>query len=227
MVNVKNVVLVHGAFADGSSWSNVISILLPQGFNATAVQNPLTSLADDVSATKWVLDQQDGSTILVGHSYGGVVVTEAGVHEKVAGLVYVAAMAPEPEEPFGEVAQPFPTPPGGATIKSFGDFAQLSEEGFVKNFAQDLDPEQSRVLAAMQGPISATLFNELTTTAAWGSKPAWYAVSKQDRMIAPDLERFYAQRMKAKTIELDTSHASPVTRPREIAELIVQAASGV
>ena len=224
MSEIANVVLVHGAFADGSSWAEVVAILQARGLKATAVQNPLTSLAADVAATKWVLDRQDGPTVLVGHSYGGVVITEAGGHEKVASLVYVAAMGPEVGEPFSDLAQKFPAAPGGATIEGSGAFVQLTEAGFLENFAQDLDPVRAKTLAALQGPISATLFGELTTAAAWKEKPNWYAVSQRDRMIAPELERFVAERMKATTIELDTSHASPVTRPQEIAQLILQAA---
>lgn len=220
----KNVVLVHGAWADGSSWTGVISLLQASGMNVTAVQNPLTSLADDVAATRRALALQHGPTVLVGHSYGGVVITEAGVDPKVVSLVYVAALAPEPGEDFAALSGRFPTSPGGAHIKPRDGFARLDEAGVVECFAQDLPKAQAKALAAVQGPIAATLFADKTTVAAWKSKPSFYAVSSADRMIAPELERFLATRMKATTIELPTSHASPLTRPNEIADLITAAA---
>lgn len=221
-----NVVLVHGAWADGSSWNDVIRRLQAAGLHVTAVQNPLTSLADDVAATQRVLAQQDGPTVLVGHSYGGVVISEAGTNPKVTSLVYVAALAPEAGEDFAQLAKRFPTPPSGALVRAADGFAQFSQADFVDNFAQDLDPARAWVLAATQGPIAATLFTQKTTQAAWQQKPSWYAVSTLDKIINPDLERFWAQRMKAKTVEIATSHASPVTRPAEIADLILAAARG-
>jgi len=225
-VRARNVVLVHGAFADGSSWAGVIAALQATGLRATAVQNPLTSLADDVAATRRALAMQDGPTVLVGHSYGGVVITEAGTDPKVSALVYVAALAPDAGEPFEDLAKRFPTPSGGASIKAADGFAQLDDAGFVAHFAQDLPPERARVLAAVQGPIAAGLFGERTSVAAWKSKPCWYAVSAMDRIIAPELERFVAQRMGATTLEVQAGHASPVSQPGEIAKLIAAAASG-
>jgi len=222
----RNVVLVHGAFADGSSWAGVIAILQGIGLHATAVQNPLTSLADDVAAARRALAMQDGPTVLVGHSYGGVVITEVGNDPKVSALVYVAALAPDAGEPFEDLAKRFPTPPGGASIRATSGYAQLDNDGFVSHFAPDLPPEQARVLAAVQGPIGAGLFGEKTTVAAWKTKPCWYAVSTVDQIIAPELERFVAQRMGATTVELQASHASPVSKPGEIAKLIAAAASG-
>lgn len=221
--SAKNVVLVHGAWADGSSWMGVIPLLQAAGMKVTAVQIPLTSLADDVAATRRALSRQNGSTVLVGHSYGGNVITEAGNDPKVTSLVYVAALAPEPGEDFTALAGRFPTPQGGAHIKARDGFAVLDEVGVTENFAQDLPIAQAKVLASVQGPIAETLFADKTTVAAWRDKPSWYAVSEADRMIAPELERFLAKRMDATTIELPTSHASPVTRPREIADLIIAA----
>lgn len=221
---IENAVLVHGAWADGSSWAEVIPLLQAAGLKVTAVQNPLSSLADDVAATRRALALNEGATVLVGHSYGGVVISEAGVAPNVAALVYVAALAPDIGEDFGTLASQFPTPPGGAHIRVKDGFAVLDEAGVTDCFAQDLAPAKARVLAATQGPISATLFEQKTTAAAWRDKPSWYAVSKADRMVAPELQQFVAKRMKATTVELDTSHASPVTRPRQIAELILQAA---
>jgi len=225
-VRAHNVVLVHGAWADGSSWAGVIAALQAMGLRAMAVQNPLTSLADDVAATRRALAMQDGPTVLVGHSYGGVVITEAGNDPKVSALVYVAALAPDAGEPFEDLAKRFPTPPGGASIKAADGFARVDEAGFVAHFAPDLPPERARVLAAVQGPIAAGLFGERTSVAAWKSKPCWYAVSAMDQMISPELERFVAQRMGATAVEVQASHASPVSQPGEIAKLIAAAASG-
>lgn len=223
---INNVVLVHGAWADGSSWAEVIPLLHGVGLRATAVQNPLTSLADDVAATNRALSLQDGPTVLVGHSYGGTVITEAGEHPAVAALVFVAALAPEPGENYGELAGHFPAAPGGEHVRIRDGFAVLDEAGIAECFAQDLSADRARLLAAVQGPIAATLFEDRITRAAWRTKPCWYAVSSEDRMIAPDLERFVARRMEATTIELPAGHASPLTRPREIADLILAAARG-
>jgi pimeloyl-ACP methyl ester carboxylesterase len=226
----KNVVLVHGAFADGSSWSGVVERLQAAGLHVVAVQNPLTSLTADVRATRRVLAMQDGSTVLVGHSYGGTVISEVGVDPKVTGLVYVAALAPEPGEdvsPTGELTKQFHMPPAGESISVTDDFAQFDEKGFIENFAPDVPPERARVLAASQGPIEQTLFDQKTTVAAWKEKPIWYAVSTMDRVIDPDLERFFAARMKAHTVQVAASHASPVSQPSAIAELIELAARGV
>ena len=227
----KNVVLVHGAFADGSSWSGVVERLQAAGLHVVAVQNPLTSLADDVKATKRALAMQNGPTVLVGHSYGGTVITEVGVDPKVTELVYVAALAPKPGEdvsPSGELTKRFPTPPAGASISAINGFAQFDEKGFIENFAPDVLPSRARVLAASQGPIEQTLFDQKTTVAAWKQKPSWYAVSTMDRVIDPGLQRHFAERMKAqKTVLVDAGHASPVSQPYAIAELIKLAARGV
>jgi pimeloyl-ACP methyl ester carboxylesterase len=223
---VRNGVLVHGAYADGSSWADVIARLQQAGFRATAVQNPLTSLADDVAATNRILDLQDGPTVLVGHSWAGTVISEAGTSAKVAALVYVAARAPDAGEDYAALAQRFPAPPANAGLVHSGGFAQLSEEAFLHDFASDLPPERARVLYAVQGRISDTLFASRTTAAAWKSKPCWYAVSTRDRTTAPELQRFLAERMKARTIELESSHLSLISHPKEIAELIANAAVG-
>jgi pimeloyl-ACP methyl ester carboxylesterase len=221
---VRNVVLVHGAYADGSCWSDVIALLQHAGLRATAVQNPLTSLADDVAATQRILALQDGPTLLVGHSWAGTVISEAGVDPKVVGLVYVAARAPDAGEDYGALAAKFPTPPASAGLVKSGGFAQLGEEAFLRDFAGDLPTDKARVLYALQGRISETLFASRTTVAAWRSKPSWYAVSTQDRTTSPELQRFVAARMKAKTIELASSHLSLISHPREIAGLILEAA---
>lgn len=220
----RNVVLVHGAYADGSCWSEVIARLHKAGIKATAVQNPLSSLADDVEATRRILALQDGPTVLVGHSWAGTVISEAGVDPKVSALVYVAARAPDAGEDYGALAGTFPTPPASAGLVKADGFAQLNEEAFVRDFAGDLDPAKARVLYALQGRISTTLFASRTTQAAWKTKPTWYAVSTKDRTTSPELQRFVAQRMKAKTIELESSHVSMISHPDEIADLILKAA---
>jgi len=222
---VRNVVLVHGAYADGSSWAEVIGRLQAAGLRATAVQNPLTSLADDVEATRRILALQDGPTVLVGHSWAGTVISQAGVDPKVSALVYVAARAPDAGEDYGALAAKFPKPPASAGLIASEGFAQLSEDAFLNFFAGDVDPARARVLYALQGRISTTLFAGRTTAAAWKSKPSWYAVSKNDKTTAPELQRFLAERMKAKTIELESSHVSLISHPKEITELILEAAA--
>jgi pimeloyl-ACP methyl ester carboxylesterase len=202
----------------------VIPLLQRAGLKVTAVQNPLTSLADDVAATRRVLALQDGPTVLVGHSWAGTVISEAGDDPKVSALVYVAARAPDAGEDYAALAAKFPTPPASAGLVTSGGYAQLSEEAFLHDFAGDLDPAKARVLYAVQGRISATLFASKTSVAAWKTKPTWYAVSRQDRTTAPELERFLANRMKAKTIEINSSHVSLLSHPQEIANLILAAA---
>jgi pimeloyl-ACP methyl ester carboxylesterase len=223
--SVHNVVLVHGAYADGSGWNEVISRLQKAGMHVTSVQNPLTSLADDAEATRRILALQDGPTILVGHSWAGTVISETGNDPKVAALVYLAARAPDVGEDYGALAAKFPAPPASAgLVKSPDGFAQLSEQAFVRDFAGDLDPAQARVLYASQGRISQTLFSGRTTQAAWKNKPSYYVVSQNDRTTSPELERFVAKRMGAKTIELASSHVSMISHPDEIANLILEAA---
>jgi pimeloyl-ACP methyl ester carboxylesterase len=222
---IHNVVLVHGAFTDGSCWSDVIRILQGAGFRATAVQIPLTSLADDVAATKRVLVQQDGPTVLVGHSYGGAVISQAGTDPRVVCLVYIAALAPDIGEDYTQLEKAYPPAPGDSSVIETNGYIQLDDAGFVANFAQDLNPVKSRVLAAMQTPAVAGLLAQKTSLAAWKIKPTWYAVSTLDRMVAPELQRYLAQRMNARKIEIKTSHASPVTKPEDVAKLIETAAT--
>ena len=221
---IRNIVLVHGAYADGSCWSEVIGRLQRAGLNATAVQNPLTSLADDVAATRRILALQDGPTVLVGHSWAGMVISEAGVDPKVAALVYVAARGPDAGEDYAALAATFPAPPANAGLVKSGGFAQLNEEAFLRDFANGIDPARARILYAVQGRVADTLFASRTTVAAWRTKPSWYAVSRQDRTTNPELERFLARRMRAKTIEVDSGHLSLITHPKEITDLILDAA---
>jgi pimeloyl-ACP methyl ester carboxylesterase len=220
----RNVVLVHGLFADGSCWSEVIARLQAAGLNATAVQNPLTTLDAAVASTRRALALQDGPTVLVGHSFAGMIVTEAGVDPKVTSLVYVAARAPDAGEDYTALAKRFPTPPASAGIVWSNDYGQLGEAAFLRDFAGDLPTAKARVLYAVQAPFARALLAGKTTHAAWRSKPSWYAVSTQDRTIDPDLERFMAKRMGATTIEVNASHLSLISQPDTIAKLILQAA---
>ena len=220
----RNVVLVHGLFADGSSWSEVIARLQAAGLNTTSVQNPLTTLTDAVASAQRVLARQDGPTVLVGHSFSGMIVTEAGVHPNVSALVYVAARAPDAGEDYSELAKKFPAPPASAGIVFDGDEGRLSEAAFLRDFAGDLPEAKAKVLYAVQEPFHKALLTGKTTHAAWRSKPSFYAVSTEDRTINPDLERFMAKRMGATTIEVKASHLSLISHPNEITQLILNAA---
>src|SRR6266850_1892014 len=223
---VRNIVLVHGAFADGSSWAKVIAILQAKGYNVTAVQNPLTSLADDVAATNRALALQKGPVILVGHSWAGAVITEAGVDSKVAGLVYVAAFAPDADEVIGDLGKNYPPQPTfAAPIVDPQGFMSLSTETMVKHFAWDLPPAEARLLAATQTPIATSAFGAKVSNVAWKTKPSWYIVAGKDQAIAPDEERFFARRMKATTKELDTSHVPMLSKPKDVAAVIMEAAA--
>jgi pimeloyl-ACP methyl ester carboxylesterase len=223
---VKNIVLVHGAFADGSSWAKVITILQAKGYNVTAVQNPLTSFADDVAATNRVLALQQGPVILVGHSWAGAVITEAGVDPKVAGLVYVAAFGTDSDEIVGDIGKNYPPPPTfAAPIIDAQGFMSLSTETIVQHFAWDLPAAEARALAATQGPIATSAFGTKVSNVAWKTKPSWYIVAKKDQAIAPDEERFFAKRMNATTTELDTSHVPMLSKPKDVAAVILDAAA--
>lgn len=223
-IKANNVVLVHGSWADGSSWSEVIARLQAAGLNVTAVQNPLTSVADDVAATQRVLDQQEGPTVLVGHSYAGTVVSEAGVDPEVSALVYVAARAPDANEDFVALSARYPTMPVRAGTQEHDGFVTLKQDAFLKYFASDVPRDKALTLYAVQQPIAKTLFSARTHAAAWHDKPSWYAVSSNDQTINPDLQRFLASRMGASTIELPSSHLSLVSHADEVADLILQAA---
>ncbi len=223
-VAARNVVLVHGAWADGSSWAEVIPLLQAAGLKVTAVQNPLTSLADSVAATRRALALQDGPTVLVAHSWGGTVISETGIDPKVTALVYVAARAPDAGEDFVALSGKFPVGPVRAGVQEHDGFTTISEEAFLRSFANGVAHKKAEVLYAVQSPTAASLLGERTTTAAWHSKPSGYAVSKLDQTINPDLERFVAKRMNANTVELNAGHLSLVSHPREIADLILAAA---
>ena len=222
-VQARNVVLVHGAWADGSSWTDVITRLQADGLHVTAVQNPLTSLADAVKATKWVLAQQDGPTVLVGHSWSGTLVSEVGTDPKVSALVYVAARAPDAGEDFPALQAKFPNTPARAGVQNHDGVTVLSEDAYLKYFAGDIPVARARALYATQQPTAASLFADKTGAAAWHDKPTFYAVSAKDQTISPDFERFLAKRMGAKTIELPASHLSMISRAKEIADPILVA----
>jgi len=221
-----SVVIVHGAFADGSDWAKVIPLLQAKGVKVTAVQNSLTSLADDVAATRRAIDNQPGKVVLVGHSWGGTVITEAGAGDKVASLVYVAAFAPDAGQATADLGKDLPPAPGitRLTVDKAG-FASLSPAVLKEDFAQDVPAAQAAVMAATQGPIAVKAFGEKTTVAAWKNHPSWYIVSKNDRMIQPDLERRFAKTIGAKTTELPASHVPQQSRPADVAKVILDAVS--
>lgn len=225
---VKNIVLVHGTWADGSSWAKVIPLLTAKGYHVTAVQNPLTSLADDVAATKRAIELQDGPVLLVGHSWGGVVITEAGTDPKVAGLVYVAAAAPDAGQSFLELVQTAAGTPGNDQIQpdKFG-YVHMSPKGIAEDFAQDLPKAEQQVLIAAQGPQAFAALKEKVTVPAWKTKPNWYIVAANDRMINPDLERTLAQKMKATTTTVQSSHVAMLAQPDKVAAVILEAAAKV
>jgi len=203
----------------------VIPLLEKAGLNVVAVQNPLTSFADDVAATKRAIALQDGPVILVGHSWGGVVITEAGADPKVAGLVYVAAFAPEAGVPVGELGKDFPPPPGAAEIRpDAAGYLTLTTKGVMEFFAGDLPLAQRKLIAATQGQTNSTVFGAKVANAAWKTKPSWYVVAANDKMIQPDLERQFAKNIKAKTITVPSSHVAMLSHPNEVAKLIIEAA---
>jgi pimeloyl-ACP methyl ester carboxylesterase len=223
---VRNIVIVHGAWADGSSWSKVIPLLQAKGFHVFAVQNPLTSLADDVAATERAIAVQDGPVLLVGHSYGGVVITEAGNDPKVAGLVYVAALAPAEGESVASITKPFPaTPLGGEVHADAEGFLTVTPKGIAEDIAQDLPDNEKLLLTATQGPTAAAVFGSTVTTAAWKTKPSWCVIASNDRAVPPELEKAEAAAMKAKSITIPSSHVPMLSHPKEVADLIVQAAT--
>jgi pimeloyl-ACP methyl ester carboxylesterase len=220
------IVLVHGAWADGSSWDRVVPLLLDKGYNVIAVQNPLSSVADDVAATKRAIEQATGDVILVGHSYGGVVISEAGNDPKVKALVYVAAFAPDNGESVNSMGKGKPQPEFVKTLKvDSGGFGWLPMDTVIKDFAQDLPEAEAKLLAVKQGPTAVKVLDEQMQNAAWHSKPTWYIRASQDRMISPGAEAAMAKRMKAKTTTLDASHVVMLSKPQQVAGVIIEAAT--
>jgi pimeloyl-ACP methyl ester carboxylesterase len=226
--SIRNIVLVHGAWADGSGWKGVYDILVKDGFHVSIVQEPETSFKEDVAATKRVLAQQDGPCILVAHSYGGAVITEAGTDPSVAGLVYIAAHMPDAGENEADDGKRFPSDLSkGNAIKTTADgFTYLDAAHFHEYFAADLSIEQAAFMAQSQVLNAADNFKGVITTPAWRSKPSWMLVATRDRTINPDLERWYAARAHSHTVEVSgASHSVYVSRPKEVAALIEEAAS--
>jgi len=221
-----NVVLVHGAWADGSSWSDVIPLLQDAGLHVTAVQNSLATLAQADADARRAIAAQDGPTVLVGHSWSGTIVSDVGDDPKITALVYVAARAPAAGEDFLALQGTFPNTPARAGIVNRDGYTLLLQAAFLADFANGVPRRKALVLYAVQGATAASIFAEHTTATAWKTKPTYYAVSKQDRTIAPEFERFLAKRMNAQTIEVDAGHLSMVSHPREIADLIIRAANG-
>jgi pimeloyl-ACP methyl ester carboxylesterase len=219
---VKNIVLVHGAWADGSGWRAVYDILTKDGFNVSVAANPDTGIPDDVAAVQRVIDRQDGPTILVGHSYGGVIITEAGMDPKVVGLVYIAAFAPDVGETAGQVLPKGPLP---ITVSKDG-LAFFNRDAFLAAFAPDVPMDVRVFMADSQVPLAVSIFGAPITQAAWKTKPAWYLVSSNDQIIPPDVERTYAKRMKATTEEVAGSHVAYVSHPDVAAHIIEEAAKG-
>ncbi|SHM75191.1 Pimeloyl-ACP methyl ester carboxylesterase [Chitinophaga jiangningensis] len=220
---IKNIVLVHGAFADGSSWAKVIALLQAKGYNVVAVQNPLTSLTDDVAATKRAIALMDGPVLLVGHSYGGMVVSAAGNDPKVVGLVYVCALVPDENQSAVDVTTPYPAP-GGAEFRPDAEgFLSLSPKGIREYFAQDLPLEERKIVYATQVPWATRATTEKVTNPAWKNKPSWAIIGLEDYMVPPALARAEAKMIRAKTLELKSSHIPMVSQPRRVAEFIATA----
>ena len=221
----KNVILVHGAWADGSSWSKVIPLLTSKGLNVVAVQIHLASLADDVATTKRAIALQDGPVVLVGHSYGGAVITEAGNDPKVTGLVYVAAFAPGDGESVNSISKPYlPAPLGSELRPDPQGYLWISAKGFAEDFGQDLSAGEKVIFRATQGPGNAGAFAGTITKAAWKTKPSWFVIAANDRAIPPELEKAEAARMKATSIIVPSSHLAMLSHPVEVADIIEKAA---
>ena len=225
-VQARNVVLVHGLFADGSCWSDVIGRLQAAGLNVTAVQNPLTTLEEAADSVRRVLARMEGPTVLAAHSFAGTIISEVGDEATVSALVYIAARAPDAGEDYAALGRRFAAAPATAGLIFDGDEGRLSEEAFLHDFAGDIPRERARILYATQQPFRKALTAQKTTKAAWRVKPTYYAISDADRTINPDLQRFLAQRMEANIISLGASHLSMISRAPEVANLIERAAQG-
>jgi pimeloyl-ACP methyl ester carboxylesterase len=222
---VSNIVLVHGAFADGTSWSKVIPLLEAKGYHVVAVQNPLTSLADDVAATKRIIALQDGPVILVGHSWGGAVITQVGDDPKVAGLVYVAAYAPEVGQSANDASGLYGLTEGQRQIRVDNEkFASMTSEGILNDFAQGLPMAERKLVFAVQGQSYGPMFAEKLTVAAWKTKPSWVVISADDRMLPPAMEEAEAKKLGATAVRLQTCHLAMLQEPEKVAEVIDDAA---
>ena len=223
----KNVVLVHGGFVDGSGWEAVYNILKKDGYNVSVVQNPTISLTGDVAATRAVLDAQDGPAILVGHSYGGVVISEAGNHSNVTTLVYITAFAPDAGESVGTlIANPAPGAPVPPILPPVDGFLMLDKAKFAGAFAGDVAPEKAEFMANSQVPWGLDAVNGAVSTPAWKTKPSWSLLVTDDKMIPPPAQQFMSQRAGSNVREVGGSHAIYVSNPRDVADIIEQAATG-
>ena len=219
------IVLVHGAFADGSGWQRIIPLLQRDGYTVIAAQTPLSSLAEDVATTQRIIKAQSGAVVLVGHSYGGAVISGAAAGQgNVVALVYLAAFAPDGGEPVGAYNAKYPTALGTSLVVDGAGFGTIDRAKFRDVFAGDVPVVDARVMAATQKPAHVSIFEAINPAAAWRTIPSWYLISRQDRTISPDLERFFAQRMGARTSEIDASHVAFISHPREVARLIETAA---
>ncbi|MBD0258367.1 MAG: alpha/beta hydrolase [Cytophagales bacterium] len=222
---VKNVVLVHGAFADGSSWGKVIPQLMAKGLNVSAVQLPLTSLNDDVAVTRRAIARMDGPVLLVGHSWAGVVITEAGNDPKVAGLLYVSALVPNDGQGAADLGKDHPPAPGGAGFREdAAGFLTLTLKGMETFFVPDASPAEQKVTYATQGPWAKSALSQKVSKAAWKTKPSWDIIDTQDQMIQPDLQRAQARMMEATTLELKSGHVPMLSQPGKVAAFILSAA---
>lgn len=225
---IKNIVIVHGAFADGSGFKAVYKILTKKGYNVTVVQNPLTSLKDDVDATNRILDKQDGPTVLVGHSYGGTIITEAGANSKVVSLVYIAAFAPDKgENTLKWVMSAPPAPENGILPPDDKGFVYYDKAKFHAGFAGDLSKDEADFMFASQGPTAAQCFGAPVADAAWKTKPSYGIVATEDKSIVPDVERAMYKRAGAKVTEIKGSHVIFISQPEAVAKVIIDAANGV
>jgi pimeloyl-ACP methyl ester carboxylesterase len=223
---IKNVVLVHGAWADGSSWSKLIPLLQAKGLHVVAVQNPLNSIADDVASTNRWINAQDGPVLLVGHSYEGAVITGAGMNPRVAGVDYIAAFAPDKGETLSGMAGQYPKPPAFSEIRPIDDgFLLLTAKGVRENFAQDLSPEDQSLVLATQGATQSAILGTPIRAAAWHEKPSWFVIASNDRTIAPEQERASAERMHSKVLTLPTSHVPMLSQPKKVADFVAEAAA--
>ena len=223
---VKNVVLVHGAFADGSSWSKVIPLLQAQGYNVIAVQNPLSSLADDVAATKRAIAQTNGPLILVGHSWAGMAISEAGNDPKVVGLVYISALVPKKGQDAADTTKGYPTAPGSAEVKpDAAGYLTLTRKGFDEDFVPELPAAERGIVYATQGPWNSAALSEKVLNPAWQSKPSWLIADANDRMVPPQYERDTAKQIHAKLTILESGHVPMLSMPDRVAAVIIDAAN--
>ncbi len=226
VLKTKDVILVHGAWADGSSWSKVIPLLEHRGFHVTAVQLPLTSVADDVATVNRAIELDPGPLLLVGHSYAGIVITEAGNDPKVSGLVYIAAFAPNAGQSVASLNAMVPVTPVAAEIRLNAGFLSITPGGVSADFAQDLSDTEKQTLAVTQGPIAEVALGTPATAPAWLTKPSWYIVASEDRVLSPELEAMMAQTINAATTTVRSSHVVMLSRPDAVADVITHAAQG-